>query len=171
MSAEGGTKAVLAALGANLGIAAMKFVAFGFTGSTSMMAEGVHSLADSGNQALLIFGRKRSERARSREHPFGYGRERFFWSLLAALVIPFGDVTASRMSVGVVWFNAMEVLTWAGLWMAGWGANSVLSLVVTDTLFKGHPDLPEGQLAKLRAAVVQMNALAEVARDLRLGSD
>jgi NADH-quinone oxidoreductase subunit H len=49
--------------------------------------------------------------------------------VLAALVIPFGNVTASRMSVGVVWFNAMEVLTWAGLWMAGWGANSALSLV------------------------------------------
>src|SRR5258707_14745951 len=49
--------------------------------------------------------------------------------VLAALVIPFGGVTASRMSVGVVWFNAMEVLTWAGLWMAGWGADSVLSLV------------------------------------------
>src|SRR6266550_2639491 len=49
--------------------------------------------------------------------------------VLAALVIPFGTVTASRMSVGVVWFNAMEVLTWAGLWMAGWGPNSVLSLV------------------------------------------
>jgi NADH-quinone oxidoreductase subunit H len=49
--------------------------------------------------------------------------------VLAALVIPFGDVTASQMSVGLVWFNAMEVLTWAGLWMAGWGANSVLSLV------------------------------------------
>ena len=49
--------------------------------------------------------------------------------MLAALVIPFGSVTASRMSVGVVWFNAMEVFTWAGLWMAGWGANSALSLV------------------------------------------
>jgi NADH-quinone oxidoreductase subunit H len=49
--------------------------------------------------------------------------------VLAAVVIPFGQVTASRMSVGVVWFNAMEVLTWAGLWMAGWGPNSVLSLV------------------------------------------
>ncbi len=49
--------------------------------------------------------------------------------VLAALVIPFGTVTASRMSVGVVWFNAMEVLTWAGLWMAGWGANSALSLI------------------------------------------
>lgn len=49
--------------------------------------------------------------------------------ILAALVIPFGPVTASRMSVGVVWFNAMEVLTWAGLWLAGWGANSALSLI------------------------------------------
>src|SRR2546429_6805725 len=49
--------------------------------------------------------------------------------VLEALVIPFGDLTASRMSVGVVWFNAMEVLTWAGLWMAGWGANSALSLI------------------------------------------
>src|SRR6516225_7589713 len=49
--------------------------------------------------------------------------------VLAAVVIPFGQVTASRMSVGVVWFNAMEVLTWAGLWMAGWGPNAVLSLV------------------------------------------
>src|SRR6516225_6683771 len=49
--------------------------------------------------------------------------------VLAAAVIPFGQVTASRMSVGVVWFNAMEVLTWAGLWMAGWGPNAVLSLV------------------------------------------
>jgi NADH-quinone oxidoreductase subunit H len=49
--------------------------------------------------------------------------------VLAALVIPFGTVTASQMSVGVVWFNAMEVLTWAGLWMAGWGANSALSLI------------------------------------------
>ncbi|MCW2937095.1 MAG: cation diffusion facilitator family transporter [Actinomycetia bacterium] len=87
MSAEGGTKAVLAALGANLGIAVMKFVAFGFTGSTSMMAEGVHSLADSGNQALLILGRKRSERARSREHPFGYGRERFFYAFVVAVVL------------------------------------------------------------------------------------
>ena len=49
--------------------------------------------------------------------------------VLAALVIPFGNATASRMGVGVVWFNAMEVLTWAGLWMAGWGANSALSIV------------------------------------------
>jgi cation diffusion facilitator family transporter len=87
MSAEGGTKAILAALTANLGIAVAKFVAFGFTGSTSMMAEGVHSVADSGNQALLILGRKRSERDRTPEHPFGFGRERFFYAFIVAVVL------------------------------------------------------------------------------------
>jgi cation diffusion facilitator family transporter len=87
MSADGGTKAILAALAANLGIAVAKFVAFGFTGSTSMMAEGVHSVADSGNQALLILGRKRSERDRTPEHPFGFGRERFFYAFIVAVVL------------------------------------------------------------------------------------
>jgi cation diffusion facilitator family transporter len=87
VSAEGGTRAIIAALAANLGIAVAKFVAFAFTGSTSMMAEGVHSIADSGNQALLILGRKRSERDRTPEHPFGYGRERFFYAFIVAVVL------------------------------------------------------------------------------------
>jgi cation diffusion facilitator family transporter len=87
VSAEGGTKAIVAALGANLGIAAAKFVAFAFTGSASMMAEGVHSLADSGNQVLLMLGGRRSRRARTREHPFGYGRERFFYAFVVAVVL------------------------------------------------------------------------------------
>ncbi|MFL6054093.1 MAG: cation diffusion facilitator family transporter [Actinoallomurus sp.] len=87
MSAEGGTKAIIAALGANLGIAAAKFVAFAFTGSASMMAEGVHSVADSGNQGLLLLGNKRAQRARTREHPFGYGRERYFYAFIVAVVL------------------------------------------------------------------------------------
>jgi cation diffusion facilitator family transporter len=87
MSAEGGTKAIIAALGANLGIAVSKFVAFGFTGSTSMLAEGIHSVADSGNQGLLLLGRKRSERASNVKHPFGYGRERFFYAFVVAVVL------------------------------------------------------------------------------------
>jgi cation diffusion facilitator family transporter len=87
VSAEGSTKAIFAALAANLGIAVAKFVAFAFTGSTSMMAEGVHSVADSGNQALLILGRKRSQRERTAEHPFGYGRERFFYAFVVAVVL------------------------------------------------------------------------------------
>ena len=87
MSAGGGSKAVLAALGANLGIAVIKFVAFAITGSSSMLAEGVHSLADSGNQGLLLLGGKRSRRTADVEHPFGYGRDRYVYGFLVALVL------------------------------------------------------------------------------------
>lgn len=87
MSTESGARAIATALAANLGIATAKFVAFAFTGSTSMLAEGVHSVADSGNQALLIVGRIRSERRTTPEHPFGYGRERYFYAFMVAVVL------------------------------------------------------------------------------------
>jgi len=87
LSAGGGTKAVVAALGANLGIAAIKFVAFGFTGSSSMLAEAVHSVADSANQGLLLVGAKRARRDATEEHPFGYGRDRYLYGFLVALVL------------------------------------------------------------------------------------
>ncbi|HEV2887344.1 MAG TPA: cation diffusion facilitator family transporter [Jatrophihabitans sp.] len=87
MSAHGGSKAVLAALGANLGIAVIKFIAFLLTGSSSMLAESVHSLADSGNQALLLLGGHRSRREATAEHPFGYGRDRYVYGFLVALVL------------------------------------------------------------------------------------
>jgi cation diffusion facilitator family transporter len=87
MSAEGGTKAIIAALAANLGIAVAKFIAFLFTGSSSMMAESVHSVADSSNQALLLVGRRRAERPRTPQHPFGYGRERYFYAFIVAVVL------------------------------------------------------------------------------------
>ncbi|MGW0766433.1 cation diffusion facilitator family transporter [Streptomyces sp. NPDC002676] len=87
MSASGGTKAIVAALGANLAIAASKFVAFAFSGSSSMLAEGVHSLADSGNQFLLLVGGKRAQREATPQHPFGYGRERFIYAFLVSIVL------------------------------------------------------------------------------------
>lgn len=87
MSAEGGTKAIVAALAANLGIAVSKFVAYVITGSSSMLAESIHSIADSGNQGLLLLGKKRSERARTPQHPFGYGRERYFYAFVVAVVL------------------------------------------------------------------------------------
>ncbi|MDQ2795704.1 MAG: cation diffusion facilitator family transporter [Actinomycetota bacterium] len=87
MSAQGGSKAIVAALGANLGIAVIKFVAFAFTGSSSMLAEGVHSVVDSGNQGLLLRGGRQAKREADTDHPFGYGRERFVYGFLVALML------------------------------------------------------------------------------------
>lgn len=87
MSASGGSKAVLAALSANLGIAVIKFGAFAVTGSSSMLAEGVHSVVDSGNQGLLLIGAKSSRRQATAQHPFGYGRDRYVYSFLVALML------------------------------------------------------------------------------------
>jgi cation diffusion facilitator family transporter len=87
MSAEGGTKAVVAALLANLGIAVTKFLAFLLTRSSSMLAESIHSVADASNQVLLLVGKKRSERAATPLHPFGYGRERYIYAFIVAIVL------------------------------------------------------------------------------------
>jgi cation diffusion facilitator family transporter len=84
---HGSTKAVLAALAANLGIAVAKLVGFAITGSASMLAESIHSVADSGNQGLLLLGGSRARRAPDERHPFGYGRERYFWAFVVALVL------------------------------------------------------------------------------------
>ncbi|MCM6775741.1 cation diffusion facilitator family transporter [Nocardia sp. CDC159] len=87
MSAGGGKKAILAALTANMGIAIAKFIGAAITGSASMLAEGVHSVADTGNQGLLLLGQKRAEREADEKHPFGYGRNRYFYSFVVALVL------------------------------------------------------------------------------------
>jgi cation diffusion facilitator family transporter len=80
-------KAVIAALAANLGIAVAKFAAFFVTGSASMLAEAVHSVADTGNETLLLIGSGRSRRARTAEHPFGFGRERYFYGFVVAVML------------------------------------------------------------------------------------
>jgi cation diffusion facilitator family transporter len=84
---EGSRRAIIAALLANLGIAVAKIVAFLMTGAASMLAEAVHSLADTGNQALLFLGSARARKPATPEHPFGYGRERYFWAFVVALVL------------------------------------------------------------------------------------
>jgi cation diffusion facilitator family transporter len=87
MSTEGSTRAIIAALLANIGIAITKFIAAAFSGSASMFAEGIHSLADSGNQILLIIGGKRAKRDATAMHPFGYGRSRYIYAFMVSIVL------------------------------------------------------------------------------------
>ncbi len=87
MSAAGGGKAIVAALAANIAIALAKLGGFFITGSSSMLAESVHSFADSGNQALLLVGGRRAKREADERHPFGYGRDRYFYAFVVALVL------------------------------------------------------------------------------------
>ncbi|WP_217182857.1 cation diffusion facilitator family transporter [Streptomyces sp. AC495_CC817] len=87
MSASGGKRAIIAAFLANLGIALAKFVAWALSGSASMLAEAIHSVADSGNQLLLMLGGRKAQRAADRDHPFGYGRERYVSAFVVSIVL------------------------------------------------------------------------------------
>lgn len=87
VSSSGGGKAILAALAANIGIAITKFIAFLFSGSSSMLAESIHSLADSGNQLLLLLGGRQSRKRADKEHPFGYGRERYVYAFVVSIIL------------------------------------------------------------------------------------
>jgi cation diffusion facilitator family transporter len=87
MSASGGGKAILAAFLANMGIALAKFIAWALSGSASMLAEAIHSVADSGNQLLLMLGGRKAKRVADREHPFGYGRERYVYAFVVSIIL------------------------------------------------------------------------------------
>ncbi|MEV0457142.1 cation diffusion facilitator family transporter [Catellatospora methionotrophica] len=87
MSAGGGTKAIVAALLANVGIAITKFIAWALSGSSSMLAEAIHSVADSGNQVLLLLGGRRAQRQATPLHPFGFGRERYIYAFIVSIVL------------------------------------------------------------------------------------
>ena len=87
MAATGGTRTIVTALIANFTISIAKFFGFVITSSSAMLAEAVHSLADTSNQALLLLGKKRSKKSPSAERPFGFGRERFFWAFVVSIVL------------------------------------------------------------------------------------
>ncbi|MGN6253311.1 MAG: cation diffusion facilitator family transporter [Marmoricola sp.] len=107
MSTEGGSKAVVAALSANLGIAVLKFAAFALTRSSSMLAEGIHSVADSGNQVLLLVGGRRARREATPEHPFGYGRERYLYAFVVSVVL---FSVGGLFALYEAWHKLQEVL-------------------------------------------------------------
>lgn len=106
--AQGSTKAVVAALVANTIIAVAKFVAATVTGSSAMLSEGIHSVADSGNQALLLLGNRRSRKPADRRHPFGYGPEMYFWSLIVAMIL-FGLGGGFSMYEGIAHLGHAEI--------------------------------------------------------------
>src|SRR6187402_2344693 len=87
MSASGGGKAIIAAFLANMGIAVAKFIAWFFSGSASMLAEAIHSVADSGNQLLLLLGGRKAKKKADKEHPFGYGRERYVYAFVVSIIL------------------------------------------------------------------------------------
>ena len=100
MQEDGSSRAIAAAFLANLGIAVAKFAAFLITGAASMLAEAIHSLADTGNQGLLILGGARAKQQATPEHPFGFGRERYFWAFVVAMVLfALGSVFAIHQGI------------------------------------------------------------------------
>ena len=110
MAASGGTRAIVAALIANAGIAIAKFIGYAITGSSSMLAEAVHSVADTSNQGLLLLGGRTARRAATQEHPFGYGRDRYFYSFVVALLLfTLGSVFA--LYEGIHKLESHEALT------------------------------------------------------------
>lgn len=134
MSAQGSKRTVLAALAANLLIAVTKFVAAAVSGSSALFSEGIHSVVDTGNQALLLLGMRRARRPADEEHPFGHGREVYFWSFVVAILVfaagagvslyegvvhilepePIRDLLVNYIVLGLA--MAFEV---ASLWVAG----------------------------------------------------
>ncbi|WP_426622908.1 cation diffusion facilitator family transporter [Leifsonia sp. McL0607] len=123
MSAEGGTRAIVAAFAANLGIALTKFIAWAFSGSSSMLAEGVHSVADSGNQLLLLLGGRQAKKKADKEHPFGYGRERYVYAFVVSIIL---------FSVGGVFslYEGVEKLTHPHPLENGWLPLLVLFIAI-----------------------------------------
>src|SRR5690554_5192590 len=87
MSADGSTKAIVAAMVANAGIAVTKVIAFLLSGATSMLAESLHSVADTTTQVLLLVGKRRALREADEEHPFGYGRSRYVYAFIVAIIL------------------------------------------------------------------------------------
>jgi cation diffusion facilitator family transporter len=124
----GSARAIAAAFLANLGIALAKFVAFAVTGAASLLAEAVHSVADTGNQGLLFLGGRRSRKPPTREHPFGYGRERYFWSFVVAVVLFTGGGLFALLEGVEKLRHPHELESWQ------WAVGTLLVAIVLEAL-------------------------------------
>jgi cation diffusion facilitator family transporter len=180
-------RAIAAALLANLGIALIKFVAFVFTHSSSMLAEAVHSLADTGNQILLLIGGKKSEKAPDPEHPFGFGRERYFWAFVVSIILfTMGSLFAIFEAIEKI--RAPEPIDSAGwaiatlLFAAALEGNSFRTAVGESRHLKGsaswaqfirrskNPELPIVLLEDFGALIGLFLALVAISLDVITGN-
>ncbi len=141
MSASGGGRAIIAAFLANLGIALAKFAAWLISGSASMLAEAVHSVADSGNQLLLLLGGRRARRQADREHPFGYGRERYVYAFVVAIIL---------FSVGGLFsiYEGVDKLTNPHELTNVWGPLAVLVIAIVLESFSLRTAVHESNLVR-----------------------
>jgi cation diffusion facilitator family transporter len=148
MSTEGSTRAIVAALVANIVIATTKFVAAAISGSASMFAEGVHSLADSGNQVLLMIGGRRSRRAATDNHPFGYGRSRYVYAFVVSIVL---------FSVGGMFsiFEGVQKLNEPHELEQAWLPLTVLGVSIILESFSLRTALRESKIARGQQSLVQ----------------
>ncbi|GAA1838850.1 cation diffusion facilitator family transporter [Agromyces salentinus] len=148
MSASGGTKAIIAAFLANTGIALTKFIAWFFSGSASMLAEGVHSVADAGNQLLLILGGRQAKKAADKEHPFGYGRERYVYAFVVSIIL---------FSVGGIFsiYEGVEKLTHPHELENAWLPLLVLAIAIVLESFSLRTAVKESNHTRGRQSWVQ----------------
>ena len=148
MSASGGTKAIIAAFLANTGIALTKFIAWFFSGSTSMLAEGVHSVADAGNQLLLILGGRQAKKKADKEHPFGYGRERYVYAFVVSIIL---------FSVGGIFsiYEGVDKLTHPHELENAWLPLLVLSIAIVLESFSLRTAVKESNHVRGRQSWVQ----------------
>lgn len=146
MSTEGGIRAVVAALLANLGIAISKFVAFFFTGSSSMLSEAIHSVADSGNQILLLVGNQRAKKPADDQHPFGYGRRRYVYGFIVAIVLFLVGGLFSLYEGFHKWQHPEPLSDW-------WIAVVVLGLAIVLESFSFRTAVKEANRARGRRSI------------------
>ena len=147
MSTEGGMRAVVAALLANIGIAISKFIAFFFTGSSSMLSEAIHSVADSGNQILLLIGNRRSKKPADEHHPFGYGRRRYVYGFIVAIVLFLVGGLFSLYEGLHKWQHPEPLTDW-------WIAVLVLGIAIVLESFSFRTAIKEANHARGKRSIV-----------------
>ncbi len=142
--ASGSNRTILIALAANVGIAVAKFVAAAITGSSAMLTEGVHSLVDSTNQLLLLYGRKRAAKPADANHPFGYGRELYFWSFVVAILV-FSLGAGVSVYEGILHIGNPEAATSPGIAFVVLGIAMVLEGGSTVAAYKDFDAARDGR--------------------------